>query len=336
MHGPHVARCGESACVDRPKLLLIFIQPRTGLLSCENSTCIAMSVFLNSRLHDKVVFVTGASSGIGAATAQLFAQAGANVVLGARRMEKLEHVQAACERANADGATGHGGRYASIFLDMRSSQNIETVLQRMPEWAKRVDVLVNNAGLAAGTDKVGAIRHEDLSAMLDTNVRGLIEMTQVFVRSFKERQSGHIINLGSVAGNEAYPTGSVYCATKFAVRAFTSALMKELYDTPIRVTNIQPGMVETEFSLVRFYGDQSAADKVYMGIEPLTAHDIAEEIVWAASRPAHVNIAEVRSHTHARMSSAYAVAILFHACMFSHTLLDTHSPCQPSGTLPRS
>lgn len=181
MHGPHVARCGESACVDPPKLLLIFIQPRTGLLSCENSTCIAMSVFLNSRLHDKVVFVTGASSGIGAATAQLFAQAGANVVLGARRMEKLEHVQAACERANADGATGHGGRYASIFLDMRSSQNIETVLQRMPEWAKRVDVLVNNAGLAAGTDKVGAIRHEDLSAMLDTNVRGLIEMTQVFV-----------------------------------------------------------------------------------------------------------------------------------------------------------
>ena len=152
---------------------------------------------------------------------------------------------------------------------------------------------MNNAGLALGTDRVGSIQLDELDAMLETNVRGLIHMTQVFVPRFKERGSGHIINIGSIAGLEAYPGGSVYCATKFAVRAFTSALMKELYTTPIRVTNIQPGMVETEFSLVRAYGDQTAADKVYVGMEPLRAEDIAEEIVWAASRPDHVNIAEL-------------------------------------------
>ena len=162
-----------------------------------------MSVTWSSRLHDKVVFVTGASSGIGAAAAQLFAYAGANVVLGARRIEKLASVQAACERANADGATGHGGRYAVLDLDMRNAQSIESVLQRMPSWASDVDVLVNNAGLASGTAQVGDIRREDVDAMLDTNVRGLIEMTQLFVRMFKARNRGHIINLGSIAGMEA-------------------------------------------------------------------------------------------------------------------------------------
>ena len=274
--GYHVMRGGHQRCTGLPARL-----PST------------MSVTWSSRLHDKVVFVTGASSGIGAAAAQLFAYAGANVVLGARRIEKLASVQAACERANADGATGHGGRYAVLDVDMRNAQSIESVLQRMPSWASDVDVLVNNAGLASGTAQVGDIRREDVDAMLDTNVRGLIEMTQLFVRMFKARNRGHIINLGSIAGMEAYPSGSIYCATKFAVRAFTSALMKELYTTPIRVTNIQPGMVETEFSLVRAYGDRTAADKVYVGMEPLRAEDIAEEIVWAASRPDHVNIAEL-------------------------------------------
>lgn len=152
---------------------------------------------------------------------------------------------------------------------------------------------MNNAGLAVGTDKVGDLKLDDVDRMMETNVRGLIHITQVFVQEFKRRNSGHIINIGSIAGVEAYPGGSVYCASKFAVRAFTSALAKELYETPIRVSNIQPGMVETEFSVVRFYGDQSAADKVYEGIEPLTAEDIAEEIVWVASRKPHVNVSEV-------------------------------------------
>ncbi|WFD26858.1 3-hydroxy acid dehydrogenase [Malassezia nana] len=251
-----------------------------------------MSVFSSARLHDKVVLVTGASSGIGAAAAKLFARAGANVVIAARRAEKLAEVQAACQEANKAGSTGHGGQYATISLDIRSNESLDTVLQRLPPWASNVDVLVNNAGLAMGTAKVGEIRPEDLDAMFETNVRGLIYLTQLYVRQCKERRAGHIINIGSIAGLEPYPGGSVYCATKFAVRSFTEALMKELVDTPIRVTNVQPGMVETEFSLVRYYGDKKAADKVYDGIEALTADDIAEEIVWAASRPPHVNVAE--------------------------------------------
>lgn len=160
-------------------------------------------------------------------------------------------------------------------------------------WVRLYAHAVNNAGLAVGTDRVGDLQLDEVDRMLETNVRGLIHITQVFVREFKRRSTGHIINIGSIAGVEAYPGGSVYCASKFAVRAFTSALNKELYDTPIRVSNIQPGMVETEFSVVRFRGDQSAADKVYDGIEPLTAEDIAEEVVWTASRKPHVNLAEV-------------------------------------------
>lgn len=168
-----------------------------------------MSMFVSSRLHDKVVFVTGASSGIGAAAAQLFARAGANVVLGARRLDKLAEVQAACEQAHKDGATGHGGQCATVPLDMRNVESIESVEQRLPSWAANVDILVNNAGLASGSDKVGSIRNDDIDAMLETNVRGLIAMTQVFVRRFQERQRGHIINVGSIAGVEAYPGGSV-------------------------------------------------------------------------------------------------------------------------------
>ncbi|WFD30254.1 3-hydroxy acid dehydrogenase [Malassezia sp. CBS 17886] len=250
------------------------------------------SLFSTARLHDKVVLVTGASSGIGAATAALFARAGANVVLAARRVETLRSVERACTDANKAGASGRGGLYAAVALDVRNRDQVNGLPDLLPAWAKDIDVLVNNAGLAAGVGRVGSIRTDDIDAMLDTNVRGLIDVTQLFVPRFKQRQAGHIINIGSIAGVEAYPGGSVYCASKYAVRAFTSALMKELYDTPIRVTNVQPGMVETEFSVVRL-GDKAAAEKVYEGIEPLSADDIAEEIVWAASRAPHVNIADM-------------------------------------------
>jgi len=152
---------------------------------------------------------------------------------------------------------------------------------------------VNNAGFVHGVERVGDIADADIESMFATNVLGLISVTQLFVKEMKARKSGHIINLGSVAGREPYVGGSIYCATKHAVRAFSGALMREVVDTPIRVTEIQPGMVETEFSIVRFRGDKSAADKVYDGLQPLTAEDIAEEIVWAASRPPHVNLAEV-------------------------------------------
>lgn len=249
-------------------------------------------VLSTARLHDKVVLVTGASGGIGAATARLFARAGANVVLAARRVEALERVEAECVRENVAGGTGHGGRYASLALDMRSRAALDRVFDALPAWAADVDVLVNNAGLVLGVERVGEISPDDVDEMLDTNVRGLIHLTQLFVARFRARGAGHVINVGSIAGREAYPGGSIYCASKFAVHAFTSALLKELVDTPVRVTNIQPGMVETEFSVTRFRGDAAAAARVYDGLEPLTAADIAEDIVWAASRPPHVNVAE--------------------------------------------
>ncbi|OCB84294.1 hypothetical protein A7U60_g8974 [Sanghuangporus baumii] len=174
-------------------------------------------------------------------------------------------------------------------------------LMQIPSELRAIDVLVNNAGFVLGVDRVGSINPDDIEAMFQTNVSGLISMTQLLsyqpipmhTADFKERKTGHIINLGSVAGREAYAGGSIYCATKHAVRAFTGSLLRELVDTPIRVTEIQPGMVETEFSIVRYRGDKSAADKVYEGLQPLVAEDIAEEIVWAASRPPHVNIAEL-------------------------------------------
>ncbi|GAC72993.1 predicted dehydrogenase [Moesziomyces antarcticus T-34] len=250
------------------------------------------TVFPTQRLHNKTVLVTGASGGIGKAAAVLFARAGCNVVLTARRAEALSQAATECSLANQQGQTGAGGNFAAITLDMRDRTQLDGLLASLPDWAKNVDILVNNAGLVLGTDKVGDISPDEIDVMLDTNVRGLIHLTQIFVREFKKRNAGHIINLGSIAGREGYPGGSIYCATKFAVNAFTSALLKELVDTPIRVTEIQPGMVETDFSVTRFRGDKNAADKVYQGLQPLTPEDIAEEIVWAANRPAHVNIAE--------------------------------------------
>jgi len=162
---------------------------------------------------------------------------------------------------------------------------------KVPSSLRKVDILVNNAGYVIGREHVGDIDESIVDGMFATNVLGLIAMTQLFVKEFKAQKSGHIINIGSIAGFEAYVGGSIYCATKFAVNAFTTSMRKELVDTPIRVTEIQPAMVETEFSIVRFKGDANAAKSVYTGIQPLTGHDIAEEIVWAASRPPHVNIA---------------------------------------------
>ncbi|KAN0059947.1 hypothetical protein ACQY0O_007920 [Thecaphora frezii] len=250
------------------------------------------TIFPTHRLHNKTVLVTGASGGIGKATALLFARAGCNVVLTARRAEPLSQAAQECAAANREGQTGAGGNFAAITLDMTQRSQLDALLSQLPVWARNVDILVNNAGLVLGTDKVGDISPDEIDIMIDTNVKGLIHLTQIFVREFKKRQSGHIINLGSIAGREGYPGGSIYCATKFAVNAFTSALLKELVDTPIRVTEIQPGMVETEFSITRFRGDKSAADQVYQGLKPLRAEDIAEEIVWAANRPNHVNVAE--------------------------------------------
>ena len=167
------------------------------------------SLFNTARLHNKVVLVTGASGGIGAATAKLFAQAGANVVLTARRADMLARVRQECEEANQKGRSGHGGKYATLTVDMRQRDQLDALVSSLPDWARDVDVLVNNAGLVYGVDKVGDISPDEIDVMLETNVRGLIHLTQLFVKRFKERRSGHIINLGSIAGREAYPGGSI-------------------------------------------------------------------------------------------------------------------------------
>lgn len=251
-------------------------------------------IFSTHRLAGKVVVITGASGGIGRATAVLFARAGASVVLSARRKEALADAVTACQEASA--AAGHAAdsaHFASMVLDMRDPKSVEALLTGLPGWAQgKVDIFVSNAGLVRGREKVGDIDLAEIDEMLETNVRGFIHVNQLFVREFKKRNGGHIITLGSIAGREAYPGGSIYCATKFAVAAFTSSLMKELVNTPIRVTEIQPGMVETDFSVTRFRGDKTTADNEYKGLTPLAPQDIAEDIVFAASRPPHVNVAQ--------------------------------------------
>lgn len=252
-----------------------------------------MSVFNTTRLLGKTVLITGASSGIGAATAILFAKGGANVILVARRPELLNKVTQDCVIAHQQAGHSKGGRFAGVQLDVSDKKQVASLWDKVPQDLRHVDVLVNNAGYVLGVEHVGSISEKDIEGMFETNVFGLISMTQLLVKDFKERDAGHIINLGSIAGREPYAGGSVYNATKHAVRAFTGALMRELVNTQIRVTEIQPGMVETEFSVVRYRGDFQAAAKVYEGLQPLTASDVAEEIVWAASRPPHVNVAEV-------------------------------------------
>jgi len=252
-----------------------------------------MSIFSSSRLAGKTVMLTGASAGIGRSTAILFAKAGSNVILLARRAEALASIKEACIAAHREGGLNAGGQFATIILDVGDRQAVNTLWDKVPTALRNVDVLINNAGFVYGVDRVGDIADADIDAMFSTNVMGLISMSQLLIRHFKERNAGHIINLGSIAGIEPYAGGSVYCATKHAVDAFNGALRRELVATPIRVTQILPGMVETEFSIVRFRGDKAAAEKVYEGLTPLSSDDIAEEIVWAASRAPHVNIADV-------------------------------------------
>jgi len=250
------------------------------------------SIFNATRLLNKTVFITGASGGIGEATAILFARAGSNVILAARREAALKRVESAC-RAVYEKESKGDGKCCSVLVDVSKSTDIKSFMENVPADLRDVDILVNNAGFVLGTECVGDIAEEDILSMYSTNVFGLISMTQLFVKAFKDRGSGHIINIGSVAGRDPYPGGSIYCSTKAAVSAFTGSLLRELVDTQIRVTEIQPGMVETNFSVTRFRGDALAANKVYEGIQPLVAEDIAEEIVWAASRPPHVNLAQV-------------------------------------------
>lgn len=196
-----------------------------------------VSILGTSRLQGKTALITGASGGIGKSAALLFARTGTNVILCARRKDALDTVVKECEEAyKAQGsvAGSNGGKFAAIVMDMRNRKSMDNILPSLPEWAfSKVDILVSNAGLVRGKDKVGDIDPDEIDEMLETNVRGFIHLNQIFIREFKKRNSGHLITLGSIAGREAYPGGSIYCATKFAVHAFTSSLLKELVDTQV-------------------------------------------------------------------------------------------------------
>jgi 3-hydroxy acid dehydrogenase / malonic semialdehyde reductase len=234
----------------------------------------------------RVVFVTGASSGIGEACARAFAARGARLVLAARRLGRLEAL------ARALGSE-HETECTLVELDVRDRSAVEEAVHSLPEPFSAVDVLVNNAGLAAGLEKLQEGDPDDWDRMLDTNVKGLLYVTRAVVPGMVARGRGHVVNIGSTAGHEVYPGGNVYCASKFAVDALTKGLRIDLVDTPVRVSTVDPGMVETDFSLVRFKGDAARAGRVYENIEPLTPADVADAVYYCASRPPHVQINEV-------------------------------------------
>lgn len=232
------------------------------------------------------VLVTGASAGIGAACATAFAAAGASLVLVARRRERLESLAAGLRRE-------HGTRSHLLALDVRDAGTVTQSLAQLHDAAGHPDVVVNNAGLARGVDPLQEGDVRDWDEMIDTNIKGLLYVTRAVLPGMIERGRGHIINIGSIAGHQTYPGGGVYCATKHAVNAITRSLRMDLLGTPLRVSTVDPGLVETEFSEVRFRGDDERAEKVYQGYQPLLPEDIADAVLFCATRPAHVNIDEI-------------------------------------------
>ncbi|KAA6343887.1 NADP-dependent 3-hydroxy acid dehydrogenase YdfG [termite gut metagenome] len=237
-------------------------------------------------MTDKIVFITGASSGIGEGCARKFASQGANLILNSRNVAKLETLKKELE-------VSYHIRIHLLPFDVRDRESGAKALNSLSEEWKRIDILINNAGLVIGVDKEYEGNLDEWDIVIDTNIKGLLAMTRMIVPGMVERQSGHIINIGSIAGDAAYPGGSVYCATKAAVKALSDGLRIDLVDTPLRVTTIKPGMAETNFSVVRYRGDKQTADTFYKGIHPLTGDDIAETVYFAASVPAHIQIAEI-------------------------------------------
>ncbi len=236
-------------------------------------------------MERKIALVTGATSGIGEACARRFASENYDVIVTGRRADRLGKLRTELEKK--------GVRVLALVFDVRDRDAVKTALERIPEDFRRIDVLVNNAGLAQGLDPEYSGDFGDWDRMIDTNVKGLLNMTRMIVPGMVERGRGHVINIGSVAGDAAYANGNVYCATKAAVKALSDGLRIDVANTKIRVTNVKPGLVETEFSNVRFHGDDKKAANVYKGIKPLTGDDIADVVYYAASAPEHVQIAEV-------------------------------------------
>ena len=236
-------------------------------------------------MEKKIVMVTGATSGIGEACARKFASGGYNVIITGRRGEKLDALRRELESMGAE--------VLAMQFDVRERESARKAVDFLKgKWAK-IDVLINNAGLALGLDKEYEGDFNDWDTMIDTNIKGLLNMTRFVVPGMVERNEGHVINIGSVAGDAAYANGNVYCATKAAVKALSDGLRIDVAESDVRVTNLKPGLVQTNFSNVRFHGDDARAESVYKGVKPLTRDDIADVAFYAASAPAHVQIAEV-------------------------------------------
>jgi len=238
---------------------------------------------ISNLMSKKKAFITGASAGIGEACASVFAREGYDLLLAARRIDRLSEISDRLTRA-------HGIKTHLLALDVRNADEVFSTFSNLPgEW-QQVDILVNNAGLSQGLDPIHEGDIGDWDRMIDTNIKGLLYVTRAVAPIMVARGEGHIINIGSIAAKEVYPNGNVYCATKHAVDALTKGMRIDLLDKHIKVTSIHPGMVETEFSIVRFKGDRDRASAVYKNLEPLVADDIAEAVWFAASRPKHVNI----------------------------------------------
>lgn len=237
-------------------------------------------------VKDQFVLITGASSGIGEACATVFAQAGARLILVARRRERLE--QLALQLGQE-----YGCELYLLPLDVCDRAGIQSALDQLPMPWSEVDILINNAGLSRGLDKLYEASIQDWEEMIDTNIKGLLYMTRALVPGMVSRGRGHVINIGSIAGHQTYPGGSVYCATKAAVKAISEGLKQDLLGTPVRVSSVDPGMVETSFSEVRFHGDTERGKKVYQGLTPLTAEDVADVVFFCATRSPHVNISQI-------------------------------------------
>ncbi len=251
-------------------------------------------------MKDKVVFVTGGGAGIGAATALEFAKLGAKVMICARREATLAEMESKLRAAGASDVH-------AFVLDVRDREAVETAIAQLPAAWQAVDVLVNNAGLSRGLAKMYEDDIQNWEEMLDTNVKGLLYVTRAVVPGMVKRNSGHVINLGSTAGHMTYPGGGVYCASKAAEKSITEGLRIDLNGTAVRVASIDPGMVETDFSLVRFRGDVERAAKVYANANPLTAEDIAETIVWVATRAPNVMIQTI-TMTPVSQANAFVLA----------------------------
>lgn len=237
-------------------------------------------------MKDKIVLITGATSGIGEGCARKFASAGANLILNGRNVEKLEQLKDELENE-------YKIKVLLLPFDVRDRKAASAAIDSLQGMWTDIDILINNAGLVIGVDKEFEGNLEEWDIVIDTNIKGLLAMTRLVVPGMVKRGRGHIINIGSIAGDAAYPGGSVYCATKAAVKALSDGLRIDLVDTPLRVTNIKPGMVETNFTVVRYRGDKQRADDFYKGIRPLNGDDIAETVYFAASVPEHIQVAEV-------------------------------------------